>query len=61
MLMLHILYSHVILLKQLLLTLVTRKEKSVKQQLEEQNADIVLFIYNDTNVYGDMYKFQNVK
>lgn len=35
--------------------------KSVKQQLEEQNADIVLFIYNDTNVYGDMYKFQNVK
>ncbi|MEI4828982.1 hypothetical protein WAX78_05910 [Bacillus sp. FJAT-53711] len=35
--------------------------KSVQQQLAEQNADIVMFLYNDTNVFGDMFKFQTIK
>ena len=33
--------------------------KNVKQDLEKLNADIVLFLYNDTSTNKEMYQFEN--
>lgn len=33
------------------------KEKSVAQYIKDNQIDIVLFVYNDTNLAGEMYEF----
>lgn len=35
--------------------------KNVKQDLEKLNADIVLFLYNDTSTNKEMYQFENTE
>lgn len=33
------------------------KEKSITQYIKDNHIDIVLFVYNDTNLTGEMYEF----
>ena len=34
------------------------KEKSVEDYIRDNGVDIVLFLYNDTNLFGEMYQVQ---